>query len=98
MHWRGIAGLCLLLAGHAIYAQSPPNFNFTDTSGRAHTSAEWTGKRAIVLFFVSTDCPLSNNYVPEFNRIEQTYAPRGIAFYAVQGDATIAVDAVRSHA
>lgn len=98
MHWRGAVGLAVLLACTAIYAQTPPNFNFTDTNGRAHTVAEWSGKHAIVLFFVSTDCPLSNNYVPEFNRIEQTYAPRGIAFYAVQGDATIAADEVRRHA
>ena len=78
-------------------AQTPPAFQFTDTAGRAHTSAEWAGKHAIVLLFVSTDCPLSNNYVPEFNRIQQRYEPRGIGFYAVQGDSTVAAEEVRKH-
>jgi thiol-disulfide isomerase/thioredoxin len=97
MHLRGCTGLFVLLAGCTAQAQMPPAFSFTDTAGRNHTASEWTGKRAVVLFFVSTDCPLSNNYVPEFNRIEQTYAPRGIAFYAVQGDATVAAADVRQH-
>lgn len=98
MHWRATGCLFFLLACPTIGAQSPPAFNFTDTNGHVHTGAEWAGKRAIVLFFVSTDCPLSNNYVPEFNRIKQDYTPRGIAFYAVQGDATVAAEEVRRHA
>jgi|SRR5579871_969394 len=73
-------------------------FSLPDTAGSVHTPAEWAGKRAIVLFFVSTDCPLSNRYVPEMNRIVSAYSPRGVAFYAVQGDATIAPEEVRKHA
>lgn len=96
MHSRGLAGWLILLAA-AASAQAPPAFSFTDTAGRTHTAAEWSGKQAVVLLFVSTDCPLSNALVPELNRIEQSYAPRGIVFYAVQGDATVAADAVRQH-
>jgi thiol-disulfide isomerase/thioredoxin len=91
-----MAGWLVLLAA-AAYGQTPPAFSFTDTAGRTHTAAEWSGKHAVVLLFVSTDCPLSNALVPELNRIEQSYEPRGIAFYAVQGDATVAADAVRQH-
>jgi peroxiredoxin len=74
-----------------------PHFSFADTSGRVHALADWAGKRAVVLLFVSTDCPLSNRYVPEMNRIAGTYAPQGVAFYAVQGDATVPLDQVRAH-
>ena len=89
-----VLGLCVVAsAATGLLSQ----FSLADTSGRWHTPAEWVGKRAIVLFFVSTDCPLSNRYVPEMNRIRNAYAPRGIAFYAVQGDATIAVEEVRRH-
>jgi hypothetical protein len=52
----------------------------------------------VVLFFLATDCPLCNNYVPELNRIEQAYAARGVAFYGIQGDATVAVPEVQRHA
>lgn len=78
-------------------AASSPQFAYTDTAGVEHTSAEWAGKKAVVLFFVATDCPLSNGYVPEMNRIARDYAPRGVSFYAVQGDASVSIDEVRQH-
>jgi hypothetical protein len=87
-------GPVVLLAGVAL---ASPQFALQDTGGRTHTSAEWAGKRAVVLLFVSTDRPLSNGYVPEMNRIAQVYGPKGVAFYAVQGDATVAVDTVGRH-
>jgi peroxiredoxin len=92
--WRGV-----VLAGCALAsAATLPRFTLTDTAGRTHTLAEWSGKRAVVLFFVTTDCPLSNTYVPEMNRMVQTYTPRGVLFYAVQGDATVAAAEVARHA
>lgn len=91
-------GICLWLAlGLAGAANRIPRFSFTDTAGRVHTQAEWSGKRAVVLFFLTTDCPLCNNYVPEMNRIAQTYSARGVEFYGVQGDATVADGDVRQH-
>jgi len=74
-----------------------PQFSVADTAGHVHTPSEWAGKHAVVLLFVSTDCPLSNRYVPEMNRIQSAYSPRGIAFYAVQGDATVPEGEVRKH-
>jgi peroxiredoxin len=92
--WNGIVLVGCALAA----AASLPRFSLTDTAGRTHTVTEWSGKRAVVLFFVTTDCPLSNNYVPEMNRIVQTYTPRGVLFFAVQGDATVGAGEVRRHA
>jgi thiol-disulfide isomerase/thioredoxin len=74
-----------------------PKFSLADTAGHLHTPSEWTGKRAIVLLFIATDCPLSNRYVPEMNRIANSYASRGIAFYAVQGDASVPDADVKKH-
>lgn len=82
------------IEGHAHDWQQ---MSLVDSNGKVHTSAEWAGKRAVVLLFVTTDCPLSNGYVPEFNRLQRAYGPKGIAFYAVQGDATIATEEVRHH-
>lgn len=73
-----------------------PRFQVTDSNGREHTSAEWAGAKAILLFFVATDCPVANSYVPEMNRIREAYAGRGVLVYAVQADpATAASDAAR---
>jgi len=51
-----------------------------------------------VIFFKTIDCPLSNSYVPEMNRLHQEYSGSGVAFYAVEADTTVADDAVRRHA
>src|SRR5690242_9125409 len=88
----------LVLAGLSSWAGGLPQFSFADTTGGKHATAEWAGKKAVVLFFSSTDCPLANAYVPEMNRMRQAYSARGVAFYAVQGDATIAAAEVVRHA
>lgn len=54
--------------------------------------------KAEVLFFITTDCPIANSYLPEINRIVTGYAPRKIAFYAVYTDPAISVQAIRKHA
>ena len=96
MFLRG--ALLAILGGLAAWAGTLPRFSLADTAGQKHTPAEWSGKRAVVLFFSSTDCPLANALVPEMNRMQQFYSPRGVAFYAVQGDATIAAAEVVRHA
>jgi len=94
----GRGAILLVLSGLAAAAGGLPQFSLPDTAGRVHTPAEWNGKRAVVLFFASTDCPIANSYVPEMNRIHDAYASRGIAFLVVQGDATIATSAVVQYA
>ena len=90
--------ICLWLAfALADAANLLPQFTLADTAGHTHTPAEWNGKRAVVLFFLTTDCPLCNNYVPEMNRIAREFSARGVAFYGVQGDATVSDADVRHH-
>jgi peroxiredoxin len=92
-------GICLWLAlAWAGAANRLPRFSLSDTAGHTHTPDEWSAKHAVVLFFLTTDCPLCNNYVPELNRIAQEFTPRGVAFYGVQGDATVPDADVRRHA
>lgn len=75
------AGCCLAAA---------PHFQLRDTAGAVHTDAEWAHQKAILLFFVTTDCPVANSYVPEMNRIREAYAARGVGVYAVQAETTVA--------
>jgi len=54
--------------------------------------------KAVVLFFITNDCPITNSYIPEFNRIVANYEARKIAFYAVYTDPTVSIPAIRKHA
>lgn len=93
--------LRVLLAGVIVCATAfgaqPPQFALRDTRNVVHSPEEWNGKKAIVVFFTTTDCPLSNNQVPEMNRTRHDYESRGVAFYAVQADTTIADADVVQH-
>lgn len=78
------AALLALLAQAADFS-----FELRDTRGATHTAAEWKSAKAVVVYFTTTDCPIGNSYVPEMNRIHAVYAPKGVAFFAVQTDVTI---------
>ena len=39
---------------------------------------ELLGEKATVLVFLSTECPISNGYVPTLNGLAKDYAPRGV--------------------
>jgi peroxiredoxin len=89
---------CLILAAAAAFGATAPKFSLADSSGVQHTDAEWRTAHASVLFFITTDCPISNGYVPEMNRIAHDYASRGVRVYAVMADTTIPLAEIRKHA
>ena len=94
------AGLVFMAACAFSAAFAPgkdiPRFSLADTAGGMHTDAEWKGSQA-VLFFLTTDCPISNGYVPEMNRIAKGYGSRGVRFYGVMTDTSVPLAEVRKH-
>ncbi|HEY2842493.1 MAG TPA: redoxin domain-containing protein [Bryobacteraceae bacterium] len=86
------------LAWGMLFAAAPPRIELRDTKGAMHKPAEWRDKRAVILFFMMTDCPLANGYVPEMNRMRGEYEARGVAFYAVQSDNTASEAVVQKYA
>jgi peroxiredoxin len=88
-----LAALCAAAA----CAAGLPKFSLTDSAGATHPSAEFTSSHAVVLFFITTDCPISNGYVPEMNRIAQAYASKGVRAYGVMTDITTPLAEVQKH-
>ena len=52
---------------------------------------------AIVFLFASVDCPVSNRYAPEVQRLHATFASRNVAFWLVYPNPGDTPDAVREH-
>lgn len=82
-----IAAWTLALSGTLGFAQtnplkSPP---IRDINGRALTPFAPAGPVNVV-FFVATDCPVSNSYAPEIQRVCREYGPRGIECSLVYED------------
>jgi hypothetical protein len=79
---------------------SPPNLR---ARGHSKVSRNFGDRRrtatrkATVLVFITTDCPIANVSAPEIERIYRAYGSKQIAFYLVYVDASQTAAAVRKH-
>jgi hypothetical protein len=89
--------LCKTLVA-LFFVSAATSFRLLDTQGAPHTPAELARAKAAVVFFVTIDCPIGNSYVPEMNRLHESYAPKGVLFWAVQADPTVPAAAVAGYA
>ena len=93
---RAVVALLLALTQHTGAAEKLAEAVFTDVAGQPHRLPGRDECRALVLFFVTHDCPMSNGYAPEIARIFQAFTPRGAAFRVVYAErGLVAADAAR---
>src|SRR5262245_60147072 len=83
------AGVVLLLAG-SVSGQT------RDIDGRSFTPFAPAGK-ASVLLFVQTDCPISNSYAPEIQRVCKAYESKGVSCSLAYEDVRVDAASVRKH-
>jgi hypothetical protein len=77
-------------------AADPRDAQVRDIDGTARDLFRPQGK-ANVLVFVASDCPVSNGYAPEIQRICTDAAPKGARCTLVYEDVSIEPAAVRAH-
>ena len=53
--------------------------------------------RARVLIFVRTDCPITNRYAPELQRLAQEFSSRGAGFWLVYPDPAATAQSIEQH-
>src|SRR5262245_66157830 len=56
---------------------------FKDIRYLARSLADFGDKKAFVLVFVDSDCPLAQKYLPVLDRLERGYRDKGVQFIAV---------------
>jgi hypothetical protein len=54
--------------------------------------------KALALIFVLQDCPIANSYMPELNRLHESFQSRGIQLIVVETDPQITQQQARDHA
>jgi peroxiredoxin len=69
-----------------------------DVAGKKHSADEWRGKKAVVLFFIAAECPVSNFYSPDFARIARDYAGKDVVVYGVHCDEDLTAARAAAHA
>jgi len=65
--------------------------------GKPLTQLAPADAKAVVLFFVASDCPVSNRTFPEMKRLRETYAPQGVRFLFVYPNVTEDQSAIAEH-
>lgn len=75
-----------------------PLFKLPDPrDGKTLDLAEWKDSKAIVVLFLGTECPLSNEYLLELGRLHRDYAARGVRFVGVNANAQDSPARVAQH-
>lgn len=67
------------------------------TDGTRLTALAPAHTRAVVLFFVASDCPISNRTFPEMRRLRETFSPRSIRFWFVYPNENESAAALHAH-
>ncbi len=73
-------------------------FALRDSRGVLHTTAEWSGRKAVVLFFLGMHSPDSDGYAPEIERLRRLYGPRGVVFYGLLPEPDVTAGAAAQYA
>jgi len=71
---------------------------FVDVKGATHYPLDPRGAKAVVLFFLTTDCPIANYYASEINAIARDHSAKGVRCYAVHVDPELTPAEARKHA
>ncbi|MSR62061.1 MAG: redoxin domain-containing protein [Planctomycetes bacterium] len=68
-----------------------------DLEGRAFDPLAHASAPALVLLFTDPQCPISNAFAPEVQRLQAEFAPRGVEFTLVYADPERTAEEVRRH-
>jgi thiol-disulfide isomerase/thioredoxin len=76
--WIFVCALALLLTARA---QEPAALYGYGLNGAPIDQLYDAGTKLVVLFFTATDCPISNRYIPEIERLQKQFAADGAIFW-----------------
>lgn len=95
--WVGTTFCCFPQNGFAADRGAAQASGALDLSARTINPFN-AGSTATVLIFVAVDCPISNKYAPEIQRLQRLFEKRNIAFWMVYPDGDTPVAEIRQHA
>jgi peroxiredoxin/mono/diheme cytochrome c family protein len=73
------------------------HFTLKDAAGKAVALSSFKGKKAVVVVFVGTECPISNLYMTRLPELAREYGPRGVQFLAINSNCQDTAKDVAEH-
>ncbi len=77
---------------------SQPALAISDAAGQLIHPLDPTNAQAIVWIFVIHDCPICNTYAPEFKRLANDYAVKGVKLYLINPEKDFPPAEAKKHA
>lgn len=68
-----------------------------DLEGKLHRLGQKSDCRGVVVVFLSTQCPISNSYLPALNHLASEWRRQHVECYGVISDASVTRTAAREH-
>lgn len=88
-----------VLTAFALSFVAASSVQVLDLENRAVDPFQITGgAKAVVFLFTATDCPISNRYAPEVQRLYEAFAPKGVRFFVVYPNPAEKSADIREHA
>jgi peroxiredoxin len=75
-----------------------PNLTLKDIHRRPRSLEKYRDKKAIVVVFTGTECPLANLYMPTLIDLHKEYASKGVQFLAINSNDQDTFVSVSAHA
>lgn len=91
----GIAFSNLILAGDLKKAES---FSLKDYNGKLYSLSDFKNSKAIVLIFVSTQCPVSNAYNERMAKLYNQYKDKNVKIFGINSNKAETAEEIKKHA
>src|SRR4051812_37871384 len=75
-----------------------PNLTLPEVHRRPRSLDGFKDKKALVVVFIGTECPVANLYVPTLVDLHKEYAPKGVQFLAINSNSQDTFTQVSAHA
>src|SRR5438128_2626731 len=62
------------------------DFTLPGVDGERHSLGSYKDKKAVVIVFVGTECPLANLYLPTLAEMQKKYADKGVQFLTINSN------------
>jgi len=73
-------------------------FLLSDSHGKQVALSDFREKKAIVLYFMGTGCPIANLYLPALVELQKKYEPQGLSIVGVHSNAGLTLEEIARHA
>ncbi|MFZ6034080.1 MAG: thioredoxin family protein [Melioribacter sp.] len=78
--------------------QKAENFKLKDYNGKEYRLSDFKDSKAIVIMFIATQCPVSNEYNSRMIELYKDYKDKGVSFVGINSNKQESVEEIKEHA